>query len=181
MNVKKIDLEIAETMAELLKTLDFFDEAEINLVPFKDSWTAGMLAQHLVMSHSGFMEMINGPVKETVRQADEQEEKIKADFLNFDIKMKSPDFVIPPAKPYRKEALMDSLKELTERIGVAAKTIDLSKTCLALELPVYGFLTRIEAIYFMCYHTKRHIHQLKNIHDKVVVSFVAVKSNNPAE
>jgi hypothetical protein len=82
--------------------------------------------------------------------------------------MKSPDFVVPPDTSYNKEELLHSLEDIKAKIKQAIETLDLTKTCLAFELPVYGFLTRLEAVYFILYHTQRHIHQLKNIHQKVI-------------
>jgi hypothetical protein len=58
---------------------------------------------------------------------------------------------------------MNSLEEIKATIDHAIQTLELSRTCLAFEIPVYGFLTRTEAIYFVIYHTQRHIQQLKNI------------------
>ncbi len=81
--------------------------------------------------------------------------------------MKSPDFVVPPDIYYKKEDLLRSFEDINERINQALQTLDLTKTCLAFELPVYGFLTRLESLYFILYHTQRHLHQLKNIHQKM--------------
>lgn len=168
MDQKILLSQIDETSEELLQVLDSFEQELINIVPSEGSWTAGQLAQHLVMSGSGFVEMINGEVKETGRKPDEQVETIKNTFLNFNIKMKSPDFIVPPSATYNKMHLLSSLKDIHKEMDRAIKTLDLSKTCLGFELPMMGFLTRLEAIYFVLYHTQRHMHQLKNIRQKVV-------------
>ncbi len=81
--------------------------------------------------------------------------------------MKSPDFIIPAEKNYEKDKLTKTLENFRSKINLAMETMDLSKTCLAFELPVLGFLTRLESIYFILYHTQRHIHQMKNIHQKL--------------
>ena len=167
-NTKQILKEVNGTITELIELLSSFDQEQINIIPFEGSWTAGQLAKHMIMSNSGFAEILYGPVKETEREPDEMIEKIKADFLNFNIKMKSPDFVVPPMGIYKKEELLSSLENIKEKINQAIETLDLTKTCLAFELPVYGFLTRLEAIHFVLYHTQRHIHQLKNILKKVM-------------
>lgn len=165
---KKIHKEIDDTITELIELVSSFDQAAFNLVPFEGSWTAGQLAKHLVMSNSGFIEIVNGPIRESNRAPDQMVEKIKNDFLNFSIKMKSPDFVVPPESNYEKEQLLGSLKDIKLKAIQAIDTLDLEKTCIAFELPVYGFLTRLEALHFILYHTQRHIQQLKNIHRKVV-------------
>lgn len=167
-NTKEILTEVNGTITELIQLLSSFDQQQINIIPFEGSWTAGQLAKHMIMSNSGFADIMYGPVKETEREPDELVERIKADFLNFNIKMKSPDFVVPPKTSYKREELLKSLGDIKEKINRGIETLALTKTCLAFELPVYGFLTRLEAIHFVLYHTQRHIHQLRNIFKKVV-------------
>jgi uncharacterized damage-inducible protein DinB len=159
--------ELESTANELLQLLSSFDQEQINVVPFEGSWTAGQLARHVIKSQAGFAEIMNGPVKDSDRKPDEKAEKIKADFLNFNIKMKSPDFIVPENKTYNKEALLQSLETLKAKITEEMETKDLTQTCLAFELPMLGHLTRLEAVYFVIYHTQRHIHQLKNILRKI--------------
>ena len=168
MNTKEIRTEIDGTIKELVQLISSFDHEQLNIVPFEGTWTAGQLAKHVIMSGSGFVKIMNGPVKETERKPDEMSATIKKDFLDFNTKMKSPDFVVPPNTSYKKEELLHSLEDIKAKINQAIETLDLTKTCLAFELPVYGFLTRLEALYFVLYHTQRHIHQLKNIHQRLL-------------
>jgi hypothetical protein len=140
-----------------------FDERQINERPFEGSWTPGQVAQHIVMANSGFGEVLNGPVGATDRAPDEQVEKIKNDFLDFSLKMEAPDFIVPYNKEYSKDNLLHALEKMKASVSKAVSDLDLTQTCLAFELPVYGRLTRLEAIYFVIYHTQRHAHQLKRI------------------
>ncbi len=52
MNTNKIHKEIDETFAELQRLISSFDQEQINIVPFEGSWTAGQLAQHVIISGS---------------------------------------------------------------------------------------------------------------------------------
>ena len=76
--------------------------------------------------------------------------------------MSSPEFVRPELTDYDKEKLLQSFKKIQASIDNAIQTRDLSKTCAAFEIPVLGPLTGLEAVNFVIYHTKRHVHQLKN-------------------
>jgi hypothetical protein len=163
---KEIDL----ALTELIQILSSFNEEKINLVPFEGSWTAGQLAQHMIMSNSGFAELMNGPGKETERKPDDLIEDIRSSFLNFSIKFESPDFVRPAKKDYNKHELLRSLNNIKGQLNQAIDTSDLTKTCIAFEVPVLGYLTRLEAAHFVLYHTQRHIHQLKNIFRKLVAN-----------
>jgi hypothetical protein len=163
--MEKVINEANETLLALENALSKFDAPLVNKVPFEGSWTAGQLAEHLVLSNSGFLQVINGPVTETDKPADLMVETIKKDFLNFDVKYDSPKEIYPEDRTYNPSELLENLKQIRAGISEAAGNLDLTKTCSAYELPGYGFLTRLEAVYFVIYHTQRHIHQLKNIYN----------------
>lgn len=168
MKTQDIAAELDETMTELLQLMSSLDEEHINVVPFQGSWTAGQLAQHLIRANGGFVRALNGPVQETGRAPDELVEQIRTDFLNFDTKVEASGFVIPPAIRYDKSTLLRELTDINSGLHEAVETLDLTQTCTAFKLPVYGYLTRLEALSFVVYHTQRHIHQLKRIVQKVV-------------
>jgi hypothetical protein len=162
-----IQTEVNKTLTILEELFSSFEHEQINVVPFEGSWTAGQLLRHMNMSNSGFVKLINGNVKDTQRKPDEFVERIKSDFLDFSTRFTSPDSVQPPKEIYNKERLLNSLRTIKENLSRSIDTLDLTKTCLDFELPVYGFLTRMEAVNFVLYHTQRHIHQLKKIYQKV--------------
>jgi hypothetical protein len=168
MEAKEIAQAANEKLTGLIQLVADFKQEQINVIPFEGSWTAGQLAQHMVMANAGFAEILKGPVKDTERAPDEIVPKIKGDFLNFNIKMTTPDFIRPEAKNYKKDELVSALKHIKESVAEAAGSLDMTKTCMAFELPVYGYLTRLEAVSFITYHTQRHIHQLKNIYNKLI-------------
>jgi hypothetical protein len=86
MNTKEVLTEIDETITEFCQHISSFTQEQTNVVPFEGSWTAGQLAKHVIMSASGFLEIMNGPVKETERKPDEMAATIKRDFLDFNTK-----------------------------------------------------------------------------------------------
>ncbi len=158
-----LDTEIDQTLSELIGLLGSFDHQQLNTVPFEGSWTAGQLGRHMIKANSGFLSIINGPVKDTARNSTSMVEMIRKDFLDFSTKTTSPDFVVPENIEYQQQDLLPALENIKTELVLAIQQLDLTKTCLAFELPVYGALTRVEAVNFVLYHTKRHIRQLKNI------------------
>lgn len=166
MDTQKTFAEMDSVLTDMIKTLSLFTEEEINTIPFEGSWTPGQVAQHIILSDSGFAALLSGPVKDTDRQPDQHVDQLKAIFLNFDIKMKSPDFILPPAIDYKKEELLANLEQIRTQLNQFDQTSDMTKTCTGMELPVMGYLTRIEAATFIVVHTKRHVHQLGNIYIK---------------
>lgn len=161
--MEKLVNELNETLSKMNILLRSLDEEKINEVPFLGSWTAGQLAEHIVLSNGGFDEMINGPIDETNRPADKDVAEIKNIFLNFNTKMSAPESICPPFRPYIKDDLLHQLDGIKANMVCSVKELDLTKTCTSFELPYFGFLTRLEAVYFVMYHTQRHNHQLENM------------------
>jgi hypothetical protein len=147
---------------ELDQLLSSLNEGQLNRIPFKNSWTAGQVGDHLARSYA-VIAVLNGNVAPTQRPPDQKLAEVEKLFLNFDIKMESPTEILPSRSPIEKDSLLASLKK---RIAEQREVIlhkDLSKTCLDFAIPEYGPFTRWEWIGFSTVHTQRHLHQLKNI------------------
>ena len=160
---QKLTQQVHETLMELIRLFATVDPHLVNVVPFPGSWTAGQLAKHMIMSNGGFAEMMAGPTQETDREPDEKVDAIRSTFLNFSIKFQSPDFIKPPKMDYQKDDLIEQLSGIERNLQSTIESSDLSKTCTLFEVPALGYLTRLEAAHFVLCHTKRHIHQLRNI------------------
>ncbi len=151
-----------ETAKDLLATISSFNEEEFNQIPFAGSWSAAQVADHLKKSLKGTINALHGQVKPSEREPDEQVEKLKSIFLNFDIKMQSPEFILPTEQPLQKDTVYQNLKEITDEISKAINTLDLSFAS-TITFPNSGELTRHEWVSFATFHTQRHILQMKNI------------------
>ena len=162
---KNILIEMHETSNKLLHAISSFPQEKFNTIPFEYGWTAAQVSEHILKSVSGVVEMLYTPAKPTERKPNEKAEAIKAMFLDFKTKMKSPEFVLPGNSPIEKDKISTALTDTMDKMFEAIKTLDLSETCTAFELPGFGEFTRAEWIYFAMYHTQRHTHQLKNIYE----------------
>lgn len=163
MNKEIVLADFNQTFNELEQLINAFSYDTFNQVPFEGSWTPGQVVQHIILASSGFVQVLNGEVATTERAIDELVPRIKADFLNFEIKFNSPDFILPESKDYDKDRQLAKVNHIKHEIADSIPALELDKTCLTFELPGYGKLTQLEAIYFVIYHTQRHIHQLKKI------------------
>jgi hypothetical protein len=170
MNTDKLLAYFNEIFSDLENSILLFDEHWFNQIPFEGSWTPGQVVQHIKLSAGNFAHVLNGEVATTERPIDEKVAILKDIFLNYESKMKSPDFIKPPFDNYDKEQLLGEISAIKRDIAKEIPTLDLSKTCLAFELPRMGHLTRLEAIYFVIYHTQRHVNQLKNISKNLKLS-----------
>lgn len=161
-----IDLEIKNSTDELLQLLSSLSEGQLNQVPFEGSWTAGQVGDHLLKSYDA-VRMLNGRTAPTQRPADEKVQEIKELFLNFEVKLQSPEFIIPSGEMMNKERLLKDLRERIDGVIGFSRQDDLSETCLGFEFPGSGAITKLEWAHFFNCHTLRHYHQLKNIVDKI--------------
>ncbi|PYF72640.1 DinB family protein [Pedobacter nutrimenti] len=162
--------ELKETKNELIQLIGDFKEEHFNTVPFAGSWTPGQIAEHILKSKEGLPELLRGPSSAAKRPSDQKVTETKSLFLNFEIKMKSAEFILPGTLPWKREVLQENLNYMDTAIIHAAQELDLNLLCLGFELPVFGKFTRLEWLYFNMYHTQRHIHQLKNVLKTLSVS-----------
>ncbi|MCD0468844.1 DinB family protein [Flavobacterium sp. JAS] len=165
-----IQKDIIETFKNLNAILFLFSQEEFNIIPGNDCWSAGQTAQHLILACSGYPKLFSGRTQETDRKYDEKVKDIKALFLNFDIKMDSPDFLKPAAIDYNKDSLSSTFHHIESDLLHAAETMDLTLTCLDFELPGFGKFTIFEWISFALIHIQRHTKQLNNIFKQVAKS-----------
>jgi hypothetical protein len=159
--------ELEQAFHDLVQTLDIFDEKTFNTIPFEGSWTAGQVAEHIFKSVSGIPEVIHGATTDTQRAPDEHVQSIKDTFLNFNIKMKSPEFILPSAGPHEKKEFLEGILKVSIQMKDIAAGENLARSCTSFSFPGTGHLTRWEWLWFAVCHTKRHAHQLKNIHHKL--------------
>ena len=160
--MKKDELiaDIEQTINWLTKTID----PEIyNQVPFEGSWTAGQVVEHVIIVGNGFDHLLNGPVEPTTRQVDAHVERIKTMFLDIDQKAVASANVTPVLGDYDMQQHLTKLDAIRSSIIKAVDTLDLNMTCMAFDIRTFGNLTRLEAVYFFLFHTKRHVNQLENI------------------
>lgn len=159
--------EIDNVIAALRKAITVFTPGDFNTIPFKDSWTPAQVAGHLQKAVDPGI--LYGNVKTVNRDPAAKINNAKRVFLDFSIKMQSPDFIIPSAEPRTQDEMLDILVQIWNRMKVAAQNLDLSVTCTDFEIPGFGEFTRLEWIWFYIFHTQRHIHQLRKIADSLYV------------
>jgi hypothetical protein len=139
----------------------------MNAVPFEGSWTAAQVCQHLYKSEKGMDELLYAPTQPVDRNPEEKAQGLKDIFLNFDHKMKSPDFINPEDKHYEKAELEQPLKETKDKMVEAAHKVNLAEIAPVPDGHPFKGNTKLEMLHFITYHTIRHNHQLKNIREKI--------------
>jgi len=167
MDIKANVTEADKTLTDFITVLSSIPEEKINTIPFAGSWTAAQDAQHVILSADGSVQLLNGPIKDTDRDFEQNVAQLRGMFLNFDLKFQSPESIRPEEKNYDKQQLINTLQQIKGDYLKAIETLDPTKTCLMFEFPGSGHITRAEAVAFTNTHTIRHLHQLKNISQKL--------------
>ena len=160
-------LNTQELFASLDKTWDDFfslftsiDEKNINTVPFENSWTVAQLVTHVKKSNNAIVQALQMEGKPCTRNADERVDELKSIFLDFTVKFQSPAFIVPEEKEYKKEDIVNQVYTSVKHLKELRTTVNLTEI---IYLPAFGEIAKFEILYFVLYHTQRHLRQLKNI------------------
>lgn len=164
---KEIINQMDAALTETLQLLSSLNEEKINKIPFEGSWTTAQVAQHLYKSIKGMDELLYTPSQQADRNPEEKAQWLKDIFLNYENKMKSPDFILPEDKYYNQSELKDSLESAKDKMTEAAKNSKLEEMAPLPEGHPLNGITKLETLYFVTYHTIRHNHQMKNISEQL--------------
>jgi hypothetical protein len=156
-------LEFKSVANKFMHTVALIGQDNINLVPFAGSWTAAQVIEHIRLSVSGTVTIINAAVKTTNRSPDQFAKAIKDLFLDFDAAYPTAPVLVPADKAYDRDELTAQLKPVFETLQDDIQAKDMTDTCHAAEFTGMGYLTRLEWVTVAIYHTQRHIHQLQKI------------------
>lgn len=152
--------EIEQSANQFIEILSEIPPEKLNIVYAMGCWTVGQLADHVIKATAGIPDV---KIKAPERSPDQQIGIIKSVFLNFEMKYRSPEFIIPGNGPFDKQQLLSELNGNKQRNIKTAETTDLTALCVDFELPHFGYLTRYEWLKLIIYHTQRHSKQLKEV------------------
>lgn len=167
MDRKQLLHDLDQSEHDFYTTLAAFQPEQVNHVPFEGSWTAGQVAEHILLAESGIPETVLGTTEDTDRPFAQYVPVIESIFLDFTARYEAPEFIIPSSGPHNQQQLLEAFKAERAAIREIAANEDLSLTCTDFEFPQIANLTRWEWLQFVLCHSKRHTRQLRNIFDKV--------------
>lgn len=162
---KEVIAAIEEAFTLLETQISAFDDETINQVPFEGSWTAGQTVEHIIRSGSGIPDQ---ETEATDRPADEKLAAIEGLFLDFNIKFQAAPQLQPGTEKHSGNELMKKVLKMKQRLLDKAGNSELGMLCTTMELPTFGYLTRLEWLMFITIHTRRHIRQLNNIYAHLI-------------
>ena len=160
LDTKKLFEELDAISYTLQSQVSSVDEQQLNSTPFEDSWTPAQLAIHVTKSNNAIAQGLRMNGRPANRNIDEAVPQLKKMFLDFGVKYKSPQFIVPEEGNNDKQEIIEALKRSIERLKTLRNEIDLSEM---ISLPPFGEVTKLELLHFVLYHTTRHVHQLNNM------------------
>jgi DinB superfamily len=157
---KELLASIHEPISGMLDLMSQLDNKKVNTVPYKNSWTAGMLFRHVSKSLNAMSKAMRMDGRPAGRDEAEKIPELKKTFLDFSSKMKSPEFIVPEEGLYEKQAICDELNNSFEHLKQSTAHAELPDLVEGLPL---GAITKLEILHFVLYHTQRHLNQMKKI------------------
>lgn len=152
--------EFDATINDLYAAIDTFSDADINKKSSAESWSAAQVIVHITKSNNGIASAMQLDGEKLSRDADQRVEELKQTFLDYNVKFKSPEFILPGNGPFEKDLL---LKKLTASINQLKQEGRNTNLVLAIKHPAFGEITKLELLYFVLFHIQRHTQQLKTI------------------
>jgi hypothetical protein len=150
--------------ASLMKLAGSFSEKAMNATPFKGSWTAAQVMDHVTRSNNSITQALSMDGRRMDRKPDERTPELAKIFLDFSTKLKAPDFILPTKDVYDKSEVLDKLQASFDHLTGLVKQTDLSE---AIEHIAFGEITKLELLFFVLYHSQRHTRQLQHIYEIV--------------
>lgn len=160
----KVLTEIEDVKKQLVQALGSFNDQSINKKPAADSWCAGEVAEHLIKSTGSIAQFIRMDGEKISRPADERVEELKSIFLDFSRTFQSPEFILPNRPHYAVASLTAEVENTYDELLRAADNADLNET---VSHKAFGKVSKLELLYFVLFHTQRHIQQILRISNTI--------------
>ncbi|MCP9290614.1 MULTISPECIES: DinB family protein [Gracilimonas] len=145
-----------------------FTDAQFNLKPDSDSWSAADVLEHVYRSEFGVPRLFTGETKKlNDRKPDAHVSRMKQRFLESDAKMEASGVILPTEGKKSRESLIEKFRSNRIKIAGLIEDLPADELCLKFEHPVFGLLTRMEWVHFSIIHSQRHQKQLDRIQSQL--------------
>lgn len=158
------DLDISTR--QLLQQLSFFSDKGFNRQPPDNGWSAAQIGEHLLMLDVIAATVMSGETIPTNRPPDEKVTIIKTAMEDV-TKRIAPERVQPSTTGKDKLTLIKDIQQQRDSLKNIIGTTDITDACSSFKHPALGTLTKLEWLYFIIYHTQRHVEQLHQLGEKL--------------
>ncbi len=153
--------EMEQTAASLIDQLHLVSDKHFNRKPSAKKWSVAQVADHIYLSNRSIIKALQLDGTEVDRDPAERIEELKVMFLDFSKSYKAPSFIVPQQTDYNREQLMHALLNSLQQIHRLMYKTDLN---VLINHPAFGDISKLEILYFVLYHTQRHLRQIEQTH-----------------
>jgi hypothetical protein len=160
---KVLSLALNKNTDDLVKVLSGFDYPAFNRKPAAGGWTAGEIAEHLLLFDIRVNTVLAEKSEETDRDPQDQVTAIRDRLIDRDNTIDAPPFLMPSDVAKDPIALRDKI--VAERRKLNQALLDNNLSGLYIETPhrLFGPLTGIEWINLLIHHCNRHLIQIDSL------------------
>jgi hypothetical protein len=159
---RKLITQLNTNTQTLTRMLSAFDYESFNHVSALGEWTAGQIAEHLLL--------LDIRVKEILCNENEPPDRLTVQkitdwsfLIDTSNKLNAPSFLIPSDTPKDPTALADKIMLQRKTIAQAAEEMELDLPITLSPHKKLGVLTGTEWIWFLIKHTERHMQKLQQL------------------
>ncbi len=151
------------TTEELIQLLEKFDDTSFNRKPAGGGWSAGEVAEHLLIFDTRLDKILETATHPTGRDITEKKPVFTARVSDRKNKIDAPPFLVPTAGIKSVSWLVEQIKEERKKIMKSIEKNDLALHSKEFPHRLFGELTAFEWINLVDVHAKRHMEQLNEL------------------
>ncbi len=149
-----------QTTKELLQLIEKFDNEAFNRKPSPEKWSAGEVAEHLLIFDIRLSDILKTATHPTERDLNEKVPTVNARVSNRANKIDAPPFLIPSPDAKSVSDLVEKIRDQRSNIAAKIEKMDLSLHSKEYPHRLFGELTIYEWINLIDLHSRRHMDQL---------------------
>lgn len=157
---ESISTVVSHAFAGFLQAFSAISPQDVNKVPYANSWTAAQVVLHVTLSTTLMIRLTDERGVAARREPGARVDELEKIFLDFSATLDAPDMIVPPPGVYEKDVLIENLESAIATLLEKAARHNLDEL---LSAALLGDVTRLELLYFVSFHTRRHTHQLERI------------------
>jgi hypothetical protein len=163
-DIHKLKADLDNNTRLFLDILDTVPAEKLQRKNEQTAWSIMDCAEHMLISEQAVVKTIQGdaiPVED--RAVNSKVADISHAFMDFDRRLRvtgEPDTL----KGYDNIAdFSEAFRQNRETLKATLEKEPVEWLCKGMEHPIFGFMTRIEWVYYLIYHTERHLQQINRI------------------
>lgn len=147
----------------LLQTLSRFDASSFNTKRADGGWSAGDIAEHILLADKRFTIVLEGAASEATHEGGENVSKFTARLSDRANKLDAPPFLVPSENEKDKEGMIAEIRSERNRIAALIGSGNMNLVNYDAPHRLFGPMVSQEWIKFNILHTERHLKQLEEL------------------